>query len=155
MKRIVLYLLLAFQILGLVALYAWQSQTPGPRYLLQTRPVDPRDLLRGDYVILGYEISTPPKEWRDANPPAGPVFVRLKADGRFWIIDRIATAPDGDEGPWLRARWNGNRLDYGIGKYFVPEGRGNPPGKITVEIVVRTGGEARIVQLYNDDQPWP
>ncbi|HEY8899147.1 MAG TPA: GDYXXLXY domain-containing protein, partial [Chthoniobacterales bacterium] len=67
MKRIVLYLLLAFQILGLVALYAWQSQTPGPRYLLQTRPVDPRDLLRGDYVILGYEISTPPKEWRDAN----------------------------------------------------------------------------------------
>ena len=76
MKRIVLYLLLAFQILGLVALYAWQSQAPGPRYLLQTRPVDPRDLLRGDYVILGYEISTPPKEWRDANPPAGPVFVR-------------------------------------------------------------------------------
>jgi uncharacterized membrane-anchored protein len=46
-------------------------------------------------------------------------------------------------------------LDYGIGKYFVPEGKGNPPGKITVEIVIRKNGVPQIAQLYSDDQPWP
>jgi uncharacterized membrane-anchored protein len=30
----------------------------GSRVWLRTAPVDPRDLFRGDYVILGYEIST-------------------------------------------------------------------------------------------------
>jgi len=155
MKRIVLYLLLAVQVLGLVALYAWQAQVPGPRYLLHTRPVDPRDLLRGDYVTLGYEISTPPKGWTPPEQGGRTFFVRLKPAGRFWEIDRIADAPEPDGAPWLRASWNGSRLDYGIGKYFVPEGRGNPPGKITVEIGIRSGGEARIVQLYSDDQPWP
>ena len=30
----------------------------GTEVLLKTAPVDPRDLLRGDYVILTYDIST-------------------------------------------------------------------------------------------------
>ncbi|HEY5965599.1 MAG TPA: GDYXXLXY domain-containing protein, partial [Xanthobacteraceae bacterium] len=29
----------------------------GTEVLLQTRPVDPRDFLRGDYVVLSYDIS--------------------------------------------------------------------------------------------------
>jgi hypothetical protein len=29
----------------------------GREVTLQTRPVDPRDFLRGDYVVLGYDIS--------------------------------------------------------------------------------------------------
>ena len=32
----------------------------GTEILLQTALVDPRDLLRGDYVILSYDISTIP-----------------------------------------------------------------------------------------------
>jgi uncharacterized membrane-anchored protein len=28
----------------------------GTEVTLQTRPVDPRDILRGDYVVLGYDI---------------------------------------------------------------------------------------------------
>ena len=29
----------------------------GAEVMLQTRPVDPRDFLRGDYVRLGYDMS--------------------------------------------------------------------------------------------------
>ncbi|AIJ53947.1 hypothetical protein C086_00847 [Brucella abortus F6/05-3] len=29
----------------------------GQDIVFQTEPVDPRDLMRGDYVVLGYEIS--------------------------------------------------------------------------------------------------
>jgi len=53
----------------------------GTEVTLQIRPVDPRDLLRGDYVILSYEISQLP-----AGPLAGTpvrehnpfIFVKLR-----------------------------------------------------------------------------
>ena len=32
----------------------------GSEVTLQTRPVDPRDFLRGDYVVLNYEITNLP-----------------------------------------------------------------------------------------------
>jgi len=155
-KRLLIYLVLAVQVVGLVGLYAWHANVPQTQYLLRTRPVDPRDLLRGDYMTLGYEISTPPV---GTHPPAGvsnaPVFVRLRPDGRFWVADAVADAPRNDGAPWVRAHWKRGRLDYGIDRYFVPEGKGNPPGRITVEIVIRKSGEPQIVQLYSDDRPWP
>ena len=40
--------------------------TTGETILLRVVPVDPRDLFRGDYVILSYEISRP--GWNAANP---------------------------------------------------------------------------------------
>src|SRR3954468_14416646 len=52
----------AFQLLvlcGMIAIKAIPYQT-GDTVLLRVVPVDPRDLLRGDYVILGYEISRVP-----------------------------------------------------------------------------------------------
>jgi uncharacterized membrane-anchored protein len=55
----------------------------------------------------------------------------------------------------VRGRWKNQIIDYGIDQYFVPEGKGNPPGKIAVEIVVRENGAPQIVQLYSGDQPWP
>jgi len=41
---------------GFVAIKEFTLQT-GEEVLLKTTPVDPRDLFRGDYVILNYEIS--------------------------------------------------------------------------------------------------
>src|SRR5688500_4585292 len=50
----------------------------GTEVILATVPVDPRDLFRGDYVVLNYEISSlhacEPKEGRDA-------YVALTEDG--------------------------------------------------------------------------
>ena len=63
----------------------------GQEVLLKVEPVDPRDLLRGDFVRLGYEISRLPVE-RIANLPQGettsvegPIVVRVSkdADG-YW-----------------------------------------------------------------------
>jgi len=44
-------------IIGFIAVKEFTLQT-GEEVLLKTRPIDPRDLFRGDYVILNYEIST-------------------------------------------------------------------------------------------------
>src|SRR5260221_3989946 len=86
MKRILIYIFLALQIAGLTGFYAWHANIPDARYLLRTRPVDPRDLLRGEYMILAYEISAPPGGVRGPeNGEGATVFGRLKPDERFWI----------------------------------------------------------------------
>ncbi|TIM71785.1 MAG: hypothetical protein E5Y58_11010, partial [Mesorhizobium sp.] len=63
----------------------------GKQVLLRVEPIDPRDLLRGDYIILSYDISRLPVKLI-ANIPAGklmsddtPIVVRLRqgADG-YW-----------------------------------------------------------------------
>ena len=63
----------------------------GTEVTLQTRPVDPRDFLRGDYVVLSYEISSLPAGALKDTPSAGPgtpVFVKLarKADGFYEAV---------------------------------------------------------------------
>lgn len=156
MKRILLYFVLAVQVVGLISLYA--SHSVGREligYRLKTRPVDPRDLLRGDYVILSYDISALPKEWDPEDFPNGRAYVTLEPDGEFWKIASVSTERSGANQPILAATVRGHTLIYDIEKYFVPEGRGNPPLPITVEIVVRDGGKAQIRQLFAEGKPWP
>lgn len=116
----------------------------GHEVLLKVEPVDPRDLLRGDYVRLGYEISNIPVR-QIANIPLGasstddgPITVRLKkdADG-YWRstaawLGKAASAPaDGevDIAGQVSSGWNlvdapTVRVDYGIDRFYVPEGEG-------------------------------
>lgn len=114
----------------------------GVDVVLKTVPVDPRDLLRGDYVILSYDISTIPADKVTGGFPTEPTDAQLsvrleKQPDGFWgvaeasfntlsakegsVIARSAPfyfypAPDG-----LQASLN---VDYGIERYYVPEGEG-------------------------------
>ena len=59
-KLILIAVLVQVLILGWMAgEREWIVRT-APTVWLRTAPVDPRDLFRGDYVTLGYEISTIP-----------------------------------------------------------------------------------------------
>ena len=52
----------------------------GSEVKLQTRPIDPRDFLRGDYVVLNYDISSVPTAELKDRPASGKhasVYVRL------------------------------------------------------------------------------
>ena len=57
--KIILALIIVLQILSLVGFVIYQEnlKATGTKIILQTVPVDPRDLLRGEYVDLRYEIS--------------------------------------------------------------------------------------------------
>ncbi len=54
----------------------------GAEVTLQTEPFDPRDLMRGDYVVLGYEISSLSRKDIQGERPAGSrtVYVAVKPD---------------------------------------------------------------------------
>jgi uncharacterized membrane-anchored protein len=176
MKRQLLVIVLALQAAWIVATVAVQETRlhSGTIVLLETAPVDPRDLLRGDYVILNYKISTVPAALfpgglTKETPPGTPVFVRLEKRGKFHEIESASLEPiqsDSDH-PVLRgkvsARWgrgpdtNANRslpLEYGLERFYVREGAGNPQGKLTVAASVSRSGAAAIRQVFVDGQPY-
>lgn len=113
----------------------------GTEVLLKVEPVDPRDLLRGDYVRLGYEISRIPVAMvtnmpADGTVAAGPVHVRLRegANG-YWepVSATLGTAPAGagevDLAGTVAAAWGVKpedtlSVDYGIDRFYLPEGEG-------------------------------
>ncbi len=149
----------------------------GTEVLLKTAPVDPRDLLRGDYVILTYDISnisttsisgTRPKEGEVAR-----LNVRLKpgADG-FWIVSQASFDPLAAEDgsvvllslPITMYGWEwenaGNLMvSYGIERFYVPEGEGKPiedgrnEGRVSVAARVSEDGQAQIRALMLDGEP--
>jgi len=95
--------LIEFALLTLMVIDRVQILRQGTEVTLQIRPVDPRDFLRGDYVVLNYDISQLP-----AGPlqdePAGArnpiVFVKLapNRDG-FYEACRSRQKPRGAN-PW-------------------------------------------------------
>ena len=59
-QKKILYLTIVFWLLifsGFI-LYKEYTLRTGTEVMLKTVPIDPRDLFRGDYVTLNYEIST-------------------------------------------------------------------------------------------------
>lgn len=103
----------------------------GTEIALKAVPIDPRDLLRGDYVILRYEISNP-------DVAVGPAFSRKNrtvyvsiadvGEPHGWLATDVSLSRPSD-GLFLRGRvrrWRDSRAEivYGIESFFVPEGEG-------------------------------
>jgi uncharacterized membrane-anchored protein len=106
----------------------------GERVLLETRPVDPTDFLRGDYVTLDYEIQDVPDDFFAEEPNDGAyshirpsvIFVELErdADGVGHVKSVYPKRPNG--GLYIKGVYSGRyrNLDYGLSRYYVPEGTG-------------------------------
>jgi uncharacterized membrane-anchored protein len=151
----------------------------GREVTLQTQPVDPRDLLRGDYVVLRYDISQLAAGALAGQPAAerNPiVFVKLapNANGLYEAVSVHAepvavAAPDvlirgrlaygtscGSAG---RAFCDKLTVHYGLESYFVPEGEGKKleqarnQQKLRVVAAVLPSGRAAIKRLLLDGQP--
>lgn len=151
----------------------------GTEVTLQTRPVDPRDLLRGDYVVLGYDISQLPAGSL-LDQPAGArnpmVFVKLapNRDGLYEAVSVHAepvavTSPEvmirgrvaygATCGSTGRVFCDKLRIRYDLESYFVPEGEGlkleqiRNQSKLTVVAAVLPSGRAAIKRLLIDGKP--
>jgi uncharacterized membrane-anchored protein len=149
----------------------------GTEVLLKTAPVDPRDLLRGDYVILSYDISTIPAALiKGAKPQAGswtPIQVRIApgADG-FWTVTEASFAPLAEQPgsvvlrsqpieayDWQWAEGGTLFASYGIERYYVPEGEGRViedgrnDRRVSVAARVSQDGVAQIRALMLDGEP--
>ncbi|MCG2630034.1 GDYXXLXY domain-containing protein [Bradyrhizobium sp. WYCCWR 13023] len=149
----------------------------GREVTLQTRPLDPRDLLRGDYVTLGYDITQLPAGALAGQPSAerNPVvFVKLAPDanGLYQAVS-VHAAPVAVTAPEILIRGrvtyscgsNGRifceklTIRYGLESYFVPEGEGKTleqarnQQKLRVVAAVLPSGRAAIKRLLLDGEP--
>jgi uncharacterized membrane-anchored protein len=152
----------------------------GTEVTLQTQPVDPRDLLRGDYVVLRYDISQVPAGALAGQPAAErnpAVFVKLapNANGLYEAVSVHAepvtvTAPEvlirghvakygGTCGSGRRTFCDKLPIKYGLESYFVPEGEGKKleqarnQQKLRVVAAVLPSGRAAIKRLLLDGVP--
>ncbi|HLQ94229.1 MAG TPA: GDYXXLXY domain-containing protein [Xanthobacteraceae bacterium] len=150
----------------------------GTEVTLATRPVDPRDFLRGDYVVLNYEISSLPAGTLKDTPSSGKgtvVYVKAEPKGNVYAavsVHKEPVAVTGNE-VLIRGRASGGatcgpdnmsfcedlRLRFGIESYFVPQGEGREienarnQGKVTVVAAVTRAGRAVIKRLLIDGEP--
>lgn len=174
------HLFVGFVVLQALVLVGWaasleQARARATLVRLEIVPVDPRDLLHGDYIVLNYTISTLPEselvgrrpEWSDAGRT---IYVALAPrDGRHVAVaaslEREALPSGGDrrlivgrlrQAP-LRDNPGGPRgVEYGIERYYVPEGKGNPPpGRMEAEVALTVDGRAFLTRLLVDGKPYP
>ncbi|WP_376704235.1 GDYXXLXY domain-containing protein [Mesorhizobium sp. ISC25] len=151
----------------------------GTQVLLKVEPIDPRDLLRGDYILLGYNISRIPVKLI-GNIPAG----KLSSDDTSMVV-RLKQGADGYWGP--TAAWFGQAPtpaasdeadivghvsegwdispgattiapEYGIERFYLPEGEGiaiqndmrvRPFG---IRVAIAANGTAQIKALVDGDK---
>ncbi|WP_157019177.1 GDYXXLXY domain-containing protein [Mesorhizobium xinjiangense] len=151
----------------------------GAEIRLTVEPVDPRDLLRGDYVRLTYNISTVQSALFDSG---------VLADHRGAGGERLCIGLDPDEdgiaravsirpandagraaetgaveicgkatGVWSGAQGRNLRLEYGIERFYLPEGEGRAIERdlglraFTVVVAVGADGQAQIKALYDGE----
>ncbi|TIW19673.1 MAG: hypothetical protein E5V65_09980 [Mesorhizobium sp.] len=151
----------------------------GKEVLLKVEPVDPRDLLRGDYISLNNNISRIPVKLIANIPPGkftsidSELVVRLKkgADG-FWQpsaawFDQAPAPAASDEADIVGHVADGWDLrspdmtiapEYGIDRFYLPEGEGmaiqsdmrvRPFG---IKLALSTDGTAQIKALMDGDK---
>lgn len=131
-----------------IGFLAWMIQARadilrnGREVRLEVEPVDPRDLLRGDYVRLGYDMSILPKTLFSTLPEHAlaegtPILVDLEADDEG--LHQPVAVHLSDNAPLpdpTVVRVRGTlasssplssdmlRLRYGIERFYLPEGDG-------------------------------
>src|SRR5262249_43230090 len=138
-------------------------------------PVDPRDIFRGVYVRLGYEISGLKSSLLEGPPPAtnARFYVTLqRGQDDTWSAVKISAASPQERAPdrivlAARPRWQGSFptgdgavvwANYGIESYFVPEAQGPALEKLARDkkmaaiIAVDSGGNAAIKGLVIDGE---
>jgi uncharacterized membrane-anchored protein len=147
----------------------------GKEIRLAVVPVDPRDFLRGDYVILSYDISrlaTDEVEGEDDFTYYEPIYVSLNETPVGWAATAIHHVRP-ESGTFLKgtvenafprdsctvaAPCQELQIAYDLEQFFVPEGKGRDlealrnDQRMSVDVAVADDGRAALKRLLVDGQ---
>ncbi|WP_198646912.1 GDYXXLXY domain-containing protein [Pannonibacter carbonis] len=161
-----LIILLQLLLIGLPLAERASVHLLGQEVRLEVRPVDPRDLLRGDYVIINLAITQldPALPGLEREIRTGEtVYVELAAD-EGGLFQPVAVHRDAGmaKGPviagtaeYTRRPGTALNLDYGIDAFFVPEGEGlaienTAPERISLVVSLDRAGRSAPLRLLVD-----
>ena len=169
MKKTINKKILGVFLLAIFSFFAWfiaineYVLLTWERVYLKTVPVDPRDFLRWDYVILSYEIehdqqtkdfikSNKLKKWDIV------YFYLDKDENNLWTLDKLSLDKPKNNKLYIRwvyndpESWRITPFDLWIWKFFVPEWRWREVERIISWIEVLVSVEknwiAKVVDLY-------
>ncbi len=164
-RRVWFILAVGLQVTFLVIMIGmkWSTLAFGTKIMLKTRPVDPWDLFRGDYVTLNYDISeldlnTVPADRKDFKRNET-VYVVLKQQDKYWEPSAVShqKPPDGSlfiRGTVMYGYDNRLRVNYGIESYYVPQHKGRDIERSRVlpevEVSVDRRGNSALSRLFID-----
>ncbi len=126
--------------------------------ILETRPIDPRDLLRGEYVILRYAIENDAKvreAARKDDVDGSKIYIELEENrnGVATVKTVYTEKPKNMDGLFIIGEVRQGAVRFpSLEQYYVPEGSGTPIenlNKIYVEISLKNG-KSRIVRLLDE-----
>jgi uncharacterized membrane-anchored protein len=148
----------------------------GREIRLPVIPVDPRDLLRGDYVILSYPISRLNSDQLEGDDTFGygdTAYVTIVPEGEGWRATAMNRARPEGEATVLRGAvtsidagtacatpgscWTYG-IDYNLEQFFVPEGEGRDleklrnDQKLSVDVALAPSGRAALKRLLVDGE---
>lgn len=167
-EPVVLAIAVAFQFIVLVSMIVLHAAPLlyGEKVIVKVVPVDPRDLFRGDYVILSYDFSTFPPDGIDGllsgsyeemrRHQGRTVYAVLTpaSDGSYSKVEKL-TFQKPSSGTFLRGQIDGwNRVKFGIEAYYLQEGEGLKyeqaiqSGGLYAELAVAPNGTAKLRQLH-------
>lgn len=130
----------------------------GTEILLKLRPVDPRDLFRGDYVILSYDISSINIKNAGEFKENDIIYAHLTLNGGVAELAGASKAKPADglfiAGKIAAVNPNNVRVTYGIESYFVPEGEGHKIERsikdMYAKIAIDSSGRSVVKSLVQD-----
>ena len=167
---------------GTIGWMVWHHHQPmasGERFTLRCRPIDPRDLLKGDYVILSYDFSPVhhwqerllDEEWHQLHPETknnrsmrAPywqlpddtlIFLPLTKNAEGFGEAGTPTLSRPNAGTYLRGLTRRNGFRFGIEAFYVKEGEGRKweqlrnQGGLAAEIGILPDGRAGLINLKN------
>lgn len=182
-KKIIIVLVIqTLLLMGMIGKKQYTLNT-GTQILLETQPIDPRSLFRGDYVRLNYTISDLDLDQIGGDieyEEFGTVYVVLQQQDKYWqAVSAHKDKPEitndqvmikGEMQHQQIQNWNVDTREsepvnwinvrYGIENYFVPEGEGRylerrDIGKVDIRVAVDKSGNVGIkAVLVNDEEQY-
>lgn len=180
LTRLALPVALAIAAFAQTAVLAWmvidrtRLLKTGQEIVLPIRPVDPRDLFRGQYVRLGYDVSNVPLSLLEGPRPTANqgfyVTIEQQDDGAWKPVKLTLARPSALSARQValrgrafhrfpavdRAGQGSVFVRYGIESYFVPEGEGPRlealarDSKLATLVAVDKAGNAAIKGIVID-----
>jgi uncharacterized membrane-anchored protein len=143
-------------ILGSFLLYLSLPYLSQKEVILATMPVDPFDPLRGQYIIIGYEIGSVPKI-QDASV-GDTVYISLSEDSEGVSRYSSASLTQPNSGDFIRGTitfipdYSANMsIEYGIEQYFFERGATFNTRGMNVKVKLADSGRAAIVKLLDEN----
>ena len=178
--KIILALGLQISIIFVIIMFKSSVISGGEEILLRINPADPRDVLRGDYVSLQYDISLVPHHYFISQQVKNGdvVYAFLRQSGKYWRVSRVQNNKPNGADLFIKGRvisggidsqisdipnyvHNGPplKIEYGIEQYFIPEGKGQTMNfmnkNVDAHVVVDKDGNSVLKQIYVDNKVWP